>query len=151
MLAGTAQAADTRRIETFDNADFFGFDLRAEKDVSLDQCKSIRLKDSDCRAFTYNDKAQWCFLKSDFNATQPFEVAVAGKVVPVSGEPDLGAPPSLAFVSENIANEAANARRNIGLRPIDAGLYELTSAANLNLVATHYRLAADKLQAALAI
>ena len=52
MLAGTAQAADTRRIETFDNADFFGFDLRAEKDVSLDQCKSICLRDSDCRAFT---------------------------------------------------------------------------------------------------
>ncbi len=151
LLAGSAMAADNRRIETYENADFFGFDLRAEKDVSLDQCKAICLRDSDCRAFTYNGKAQWCFLKSDFNATQPFEGAVAGKVVAVSGEPDLGAPPPLTFVSEGLSNEAADIRRNLGPRPIDAGLFELTSAAGLNLAAHHWGLAIDKLKGALAI
>ncbi len=151
LLAVAAQAADTRRIETVNNADYFGFDLRAEKDVSLDQCKSICLRDSDCRAFTFNEKAQWCFLKSDFNVTQPFDGAIAGKVVSVSGEPDLGAPPPLSFISEGLENEAANARRNIGPRPIDSGLFGLISTADLNLAAGQFGLAAERLRGALSI
>lgn len=55
--ASTALAAETRRIETVDNADYYGFDLRAEKDVTLDECKSICLSDGDCRAFTFNTRA----------------------------------------------------------------------------------------------
>ncbi len=53
-----AQAADKKReVVTSENGDYFGFDLRSEKDVSLDQCKSICLEDDQSRAFTYNSKA----------------------------------------------------------------------------------------------
>ncbi len=68
---------------TSDNIDYFGFDLRSEQNVTLDQCKSACLGDSQCRAFTYNTKAKWCFLKSDFNRANPFPGAVGGKIVAV--------------------------------------------------------------------
>jgi len=42
-----ANAQDkVREIEITENADYFGFDLRAEKDVSLDECKAICIGDS---------------------------------------------------------------------------------------------------------
>ncbi len=91
-LGATAWAAGGRAIETTENSDYFGFDLRTEQNVSLDRCKSICLGDSSCRAFTYNTKAKWCFLKSDFNKLKPFSGAVAGKIVNLAGEPDIGAP-----------------------------------------------------------
>ncbi|TJW85046.1 MAG: hypothetical protein E5X43_21550, partial [Mesorhizobium sp.] len=62
-----AQATEARRVVTSDNSDYFGFDLRSDQNVSLDQCTTTCLGDPDCRAFTYNPKAKWCFLKSDYN------------------------------------------------------------------------------------
>ena len=98
-LAGPALAAgEARSIVTTENSDYFGFDLRAEQNFSLDQCKTTCLGDPSCRAFTYNTKAKWCFLKSDYNQLKPFSGAVAGKVVNLTGEPDIGAPPELSFV-----------------------------------------------------
>ena len=41
-LMPSAFAQETKRqIAITENGDYFGFDLRSEKDVSLDQCKSI--------------------------------------------------------------------------------------------------------------
>ncbi|MCG6857605.1 MAG: alpha-2-macroglobulin family protein [Salaquimonas sp.] len=102
-----ASAQETKReIVTTENADYFGFDLRAEKDVTLDQCKQMCLDDDKCRAFTFNTKVNWCFLKSDFKDLGTFEGAIAGKVVEVSTEPDLGAPPELTFVPAGTLEEA---------------------------------------------
>ena len=78
---GLARAEEARRIVTTENQDYFGFDLRSEQNVSLDQCKIACLGDPACRAFTYNNKAKWCFLKSDYNTLKPFAGATAGKVV----------------------------------------------------------------------
>src|SRR5690554_4710458 len=81
-LPGTGFAQQgTRAIETTQDRDYFGFDLRTERDVTLDQCTAVCLADSECRAFTYNTRAQWCFLKSDFSVMKPFAGAVAGRVV----------------------------------------------------------------------
>src|SRR6188768_1240570 len=80
-------AVEARQIVTTPNSDYFGFDLRSEQNVTLDQCKTSCLGDSQCRAFTYNTKAKWCFLKSDFAAIKPFSNAIAGKVVSISGDP----------------------------------------------------------------
>ena len=74
-------AVEARQVVTTQNSDYFGFDLRSEQNVTLDQCKTTCLGDSSCRAFTYNTKAKWCFLKSDFAVLKPFNGAVAGKVV----------------------------------------------------------------------
>ncbi len=90
-FAGHAIAQDNqRRIEITQDADYYGFDLRTERDVSLDQCKVACIADSQCRAFTYNTSAGWCFLKSDYSTLNPFAGAVAGRVVS-GGEPDIGA------------------------------------------------------------
>ena len=96
LMVGQASALEARQVVTTQDADYFGFDLRSEQNVTLDQCKTSCLGDSQCRAFTYNTKAKWCFLKSDFATIKPFSGAVAGKVVPLSGDPDLGAAPPLA-------------------------------------------------------
>ncbi|MDH4990624.1 PAN domain-containing protein [Aquamicrobium lusatiense] len=112
-MTGLSHAQDARRIVTTENADFFGFDLRSEQNVSLDECSSACLGDSACRAFTYNNKAKWCFLKSDFNQMKPFAGATAGKVVTLSGDADIGAPPALTYVPDWIKSQAEQYRRTL--------------------------------------
>jgi uncharacterized protein YfaS (alpha-2-macroglobulin family) len=131
ILAAPVFAADGRAIRTTENGDYFGFDLRAEQNVSLDQCKTICLGDSQCRAFTYNTKAKWCFLKSDFATLKTFNGAVAGKVVPIDGEPDIGAPPAMSFFPSWMADEAWQYRAALTATPpaADAGLAGLVDAA----------------------
>jgi uncharacterized protein YfaS (alpha-2-macroglobulin family) len=108
------QAAETSRtIVTVKDADYFGFDLRTVQNVTLDQCQAVCIDDAQCKAFTYNTKAQWCFLKSDFKTLNPFPGAVAGKVVEVASEPDIGAAPSLSFVTEYQLYEAKRIRDNL--------------------------------------
>ncbi|WP_211341153.1 PAN domain-containing protein [Paracoccus methylarcula] len=127
----SAAAQDGRRIETTENADYFGFDLRTEKDVSLDQCKALCLEDQQCRAFTYNSKAQWCFLKSDFTRSNPSEGAVAGRVVVEAAAPDLGVAPALRFVPEHVLREAQQYRDKLlrDAAPGDSGFLSLVSMA----------------------
>ena len=91
LLAPAMAAGPARTVVTTENGDYFGFDLRSEQNLSLDQCKATCFSDSSCRAFTYNTKAKWCFLKSDFATIKPFSNATAGKVVNISGDPDIGA------------------------------------------------------------
>ena len=81
VRTGASPPARRARSSPPQNSDYFGFDLRSEQNVSLDQCKTTCLGDPSCRAFTYNTKAKWCFLKSDYNQLKPFTGAVAGKVV----------------------------------------------------------------------
>lgn len=106
----TAHAEGVRKIVTVKDADFFGFDLRTEQDVSLEKCQEICIADDGCKAFTYNTKAQWCFLKSDFNKMNPFPGAVAGKIVNEEAEPDIGAAPALDFLNEWQVGEAERYR-----------------------------------------
>ncbi|MGB8819062.1 MAG: PAN/Apple domain-containing protein, partial [Rhizobiaceae bacterium] len=97
-FSGLALAQNqTRRIELTENGDYFGFDLRTEQNVSLDQCQQICLDDRRCKAFTYNKKASWCFLKTDSGKLETFAGSIAGKVVLASSEPDIGAPQALDF------------------------------------------------------
>jgi len=96
----------TRKIVTTQNGDYFGFDLRTEQNVSQPQCETICINDASCKAFTYNPKVKWCFLKSDFNQLNAFPGAVAGKVVEVASEPDIGAPQKLSFVDDSLYQQA---------------------------------------------
>jgi uncharacterized protein YfaS (alpha-2-macroglobulin family) len=133
VLPGPARAAESARsIVTTDNSDYFGFDLRSEQNFSLDQCKSACLADRSCRAFTYNSKARWCFLKSDYRKLNPFNGAVAGKVVQNGAGPDLGAPATLDFLPNWLADEAVKYRQKITTaNPAqDEGLNALTSQAD---------------------
>jgi uncharacterized protein YfaS (alpha-2-macroglobulin family) len=113
VSVGSAAAQDRRSIVLSQDSDYFGFDLRTERNVTLKQCTQACLDDGACRAFTYNTSAQWCFLKSDFSALNPFPGAVAGRVAYSSGEPDIGAPSSLTFLPENVGDEAIRYRSDL--------------------------------------
>nr|WP_316653864.1 alpha-2-macroglobulin family protein [uncultured Gellertiella sp.] len=130
----SATAADgARSVVTVDNGDYYGFDLSSVKDVTLDGCKQACINNSACKAFTYNPKVKWCFLKSDYKALNAFPGAVAGRIVVkaadattnVTAEPDLGAPPKLAFLSSEYPANARQFRKGL---TIDAGQEELDAA-----------------------
>ncbi|MBB5752351.1 alpha-2-macroglobulin family protein [Prosthecomicrobium pneumaticum] len=87
LAAGPAAARDEaagQRVVTTRNADYPGFDLETLKDVDLDACTAACTADQSCRAFTYNEKARWCFLKSDFGTLTQAPGATAGRIVPVA-------------------------------------------------------------------
>ncbi|RWC37550.1 MAG: hypothetical protein EOS54_29790, partial [Mesorhizobium sp.] len=153
-FSGVAQAAEARRIVTTDNSDYFGFDLRSDQNVSLDQCKTTCLGDPACRAFTYNTKAKWCFLKSDFNQLKPFNGAIAGKVANVDGDPDIGAPPELAFFPGWMADQAQQYRNKLTDPVYDKpteGLGALQAAAEQAQLTGDHRLAMQKYEAAVTV
>jgi len=131
--SGPALAVEARYIATTENSDYFGFDLRSVQNVTLDQCKSTCLGDSACRAFTYNPKAKWCFLKSDFSHLNPFPGAVAGKVVVRDAAADIGAPPALSFFAAGMVDEARRFRGSLTDGSVtvgEEGLAALTEAGN---------------------
>ncbi|HUH49778.1 MAG TPA: MG2 domain-containing protein, partial [Mycoplana sp.] len=120
--ASPGQAAETKRsIVITENGDYFGFDLRTVQNVTLDQCKASCIDDMSCRAFTYNPKVKWCFLKSDFSQLNGFPGTVAGKIALSDGEPEIGAAPSLDFIAEGMEAEARALRTNLVLLSTQEG------------------------------
>ncbi len=149
-----AQAAEARRIVTTDNSDYFGFDLRSTQNVTLDQCETTCLGDPSCRAFTYNKKAKWCFLKSDFNTLKSFNGAVAGKVVPINGDPDIGAPPELTFFPNWMADQAQQYRNFIlgpGFAKPTEGMNALVDGAEQASLSGDHRTAMQKYEQAVSV
>jgi uncharacterized protein YfaS (alpha-2-macroglobulin family) len=155
-FSGAANAADAKRqIVTTKDSDYFGFDLRTVQNVTLDQCSAACVGDKSCRAFTYNPKVKWCFLKSDFNQMNPFPGAIAGKIVEVSAvkEPDIGAAPALAFLSDTFVQSAADLRNGLTI-PDDMksqGLESLLALARLDATSGNIPNAMTAFQAALAL
>jgi uncharacterized protein YfaS (alpha-2-macroglobulin family) len=110
------QTADAgRQVVTTPDGDYFGFDLRTVQNQTIDQCEATCVADHSCRAFTYNPKAKWCFLKSDFNQLNTFPGAIAGKIVDASAQPDIGAAPALPFVTDKLRDDAAKAKADLAL------------------------------------
>lgn len=113
-----AGAADTKRqVVTTQDGDYYGFDLRTEQNVTLDQCSTSCVGDKSCKAFTYNPKVKWCFLKSDFNQLNTVAGAIAGKIVETAAanEPDIGAAPALSFLSDDFVQSARDAKGRLTL------------------------------------
>lgn len=107
--------AAERRIESTPDSDYLGFDLRTVKNVSQPQCEAACIGDNACKAFTYNVKAKWCFLKTDYGQLNTFPGAVAGKIVEVATEPDIGAPQKLSFLSEDLLQQAREQKEGLTL------------------------------------
>jgi alpha-2-macroglobulin len=138
VLFATATAAlaqGSRMVVTTEDADYFGFDLRTEQNVTLRECEAACIGDGQCSAFTYNTRARWCFLKSDYNVLNSFPGAVAGRIVDGAGEPDIGAPAALDFVPVQIIDEARRYRAELmqSANSGGAGLVALRDAANWSL------------------
>jgi len=73
-------AGAQRHLLVIEGADYYGRDYETRKGLGLDECKAACLADSQCRAFTYNINARWCFLKSSYRDLRPFGGAVSGRV-----------------------------------------------------------------------
>ena len=151
-----AAAADTKRdIQTIKDADFFGFDLRTEQNVSLDQCKTSCIGDKSCKAFTYNPKVKWCFLKSDFKTMNAFPGAIAGKIVETSAqkEPDIGAAPRLTFLTSDLIQQAHDFKDNLELADDQQGqgVDSLTANARIDLTGNNLADALKSFHGALSI
>jgi len=115
LLLATPLIAAERRIETTVDGDYTGFDLRTVKNISQAQCETACIGDNQCRAFTYNVKAKWCFLKSDHGQLNTFAGAVAGKIVEVAAQPDIGASPRLTFLSDEVLQQAREQKDGLTL------------------------------------
>ncbi|WP_262272296.1 PAN/Apple domain-containing protein [Microvirga yunnanensis] len=70
-----------------DDFDIPGGDYRVEKEVPLELCTSLCRSEAQCRAYTYNKTARWCFLKDRFGEAQRFVGAFSGmkKTMPTAG------------------------------------------------------------------
>lgn len=149
-----AGAAETNRdVVTTKDGDYFGFDLRTEQDVTLDQCELVCLADRSCKAFTYNPKVKWCFLKSDFNQLKSAPGSVAGKVIETAAEPDIGAPPKLQFVSDQLVQDARQVKASLFLTDEQKaqGVDGLVATARRELGAGNVASALNAFKGALAI
>ncbi|MEO1159168.1 MAG: alpha-2-macroglobulin family protein, partial [Pseudomonadota bacterium] len=141
-----AQAGPAERtIVTSRDVDYFGFDLRTQADVSLDQCKALCLEDGQCRALTYTSKQRWCFLKSDHGVAKPFVGAVAGRLTEKSTQPVIAAPSPLTFLPDYVKAEVRQTQSEIG-SPDAAearGFNALRDAGDAGLVSGEVRVARD--------
>src|ERR1700759_1938418 len=79
LSMGGAGAAD-RSVTLLKDQDLPGFDYQTDKGVTLPQCQQACVDDNLCRAFTYNNKAKWCFLKSDVAKPNAFVGATSGTI-----------------------------------------------------------------------
>lgn len=73
-------ALPPRFATMFDNTDLPGGDLTPIFNTNLAQCHSACLRDTDCTAFTFNQRAGACFPKSQPGAAVPFEGALSGRI-----------------------------------------------------------------------
>ncbi|MEE9374979.1 MAG: alpha-2-macroglobulin family protein [Rhizobiaceae bacterium] len=151
----TVGAAESKQqILLSKDSDYYGFDFFTEKNLTLQECKSTCLKNKACKAFTYNTSAKFCFLKRDFRKLNSSPGAIAGKVVDVLAEPDLGVAPNLEFISERDNQIAEKFRKDIVASQklyTPLGIGSLLMIAQENLNTGNLKFAAEKYLAALAI
>ncbi len=120
LSAAFAQEAipDRRLIVTRD-VDFYGADLQAFFDTTLDACERQCLGNPSCKAFTFNKRSNACFPKSDITDRQPYEGAISAQVIEVSASERALAEkrkPDLAFLRDADLEAARTEAASLGVR-----------------------------------
>ena len=87
-------------------ADYSGGDYRTIKNSDLKNCLAVCEGDTACKAFTFNTKVNWCFLKSEAGVIVPAPVAVAGSVEISQATPSKSEAPILSFLDPAVAAAA---------------------------------------------
>ncbi|WP_439143730.1 alpha-2-macroglobulin family protein [Planktotalea sp.] len=84
LCVGTAVAQSgpipEQRLVYSKDVDFFGADLTNLFDTTLDACERACLNNSQCSAFTFNQKSNACFPKSGVSEKQTYEGAMSAEV-----------------------------------------------------------------------
>jgi len=88
LAVSSADAAE-RKITLLPGTDLPGSDYSTLKGVTLDACQTACQGDNLCHAFTYNQKAKWCFLKSGDGTPATFAGATSGRVAAAISPEDL--------------------------------------------------------------
>jgi alpha-2-macroglobulin len=88
LAVSSADAAE-RKITLLPGTDLPGSDYSTLKGVTLDACQTACQGDNLCHAFTYNQKAKWCFLKSADGTPAAFKDATSGRVAAAISAEDL--------------------------------------------------------------
>ena len=114
----SAQESGPRRVIISRDADYPGFDYQTLKDVEQKACASACADDQSCKAFTYNTKAKWCFLKSDFGALAVSPGANAGRVVTAKA------------IDKSVTEKRIEELAFLGPSPFDEAKRQLGSLAN---------------------
>lgn len=87
-VSGHAQplpdALDQRRIAITQNMDFPGGDLTPIFETDFESCLAACLADPKCGAFTFNNRSNACFPKTDAIEAAPFEGATSARVFSTS-------------------------------------------------------------------
>ncbi|MEL6205152.1 MAG: MG2 domain-containing protein, partial [Pseudomonadota bacterium] len=90
ILAAPPQAAaqeappvPERRLIFERDVDFFGDDLRAIFDTTVEACQAACLADTDCGAFTFNARSGACFPKRGIDRRDAYAGAISAAVVPM--------------------------------------------------------------------
>ncbi|MGE0847892.1 MAG: MG2 domain-containing protein, partial [Flavobacteriaceae bacterium] len=125
---------DAREIVLSRDTDFFGGDYETKKGISLDDCSRACVADSRCAAFTYNEKARWCFLKEKLGEAQSFAGATGGRIVvrQAVGEDEKAARLArLDFLPRRFVDDARRFAGAVGDRPLKSeSVGDLVDAAD---------------------
>ncbi|MEM7694125.1 MAG: alpha-2-macroglobulin family protein [Pseudomonadota bacterium] len=79
-------ASAERAMERLPETDIPGFDYRILRNVPLAACEATCIGDSQCAALTYNERAQWCFLKSEAGERTTYRGATSAIIVETAVE-----------------------------------------------------------------
>ena len=80
MSLSAQEAMPDKRLVVTRDVDFYGSDLQALFDTTLEACSNLCLNSGDCRAFTFNARSGSCFPKSAVLEERPYEGAVSAVV-----------------------------------------------------------------------
>jgi len=136
-LGAPALGADPG-VDLLKNMDLPGFDYDVVKDTSLDACSAACVDDNICRAFTYNSKSKWCFLKAEAGERTEFTGAVSGLVTRAQTPDEIEAErrAELPFFPDDLIDAAKRLARELpktDAPPPKATYGELVEAGNTAL------------------
>jgi len=108
-MAAVPLAAETK-ITLIEDTDLPGFDYSILKDTDLDACQAACSEDNICRAFTFNSRSNWCFLKGDVGDESQFSGAISGRVSrsPSPAVTEAVRQAELPFPAQDIIDSARN-------------------------------------------
>lgn len=132
LMASAQDAVPQSRYVVTPDMDFYGADLDAQFDTTLEACETACNTSRQCSAFTFNTKSNACFPKTAISERTPFEGAVSAEklltdpaVLAMAGQ-RRG---ELAFLGSNDMARALGAANDIGFWH-RAGAYSLDQMLN---------------------
>jgi uncharacterized protein YfaS (alpha-2-macroglobulin family) len=108
-FAVSSPLAGDRSVTVLKDKDLPGFDYSISRGTTLDKCQAACVGDNLCRAFTFNSKTKWCFLKGDVPETPAdFKGATSGTITTTPAPADIEAARlgELPFPAQDLVSSA---------------------------------------------